>query len=387
MTRRLYYGDCYLTHFQASIVEAEANTVYLDQTAFYPTSGGQLHDTGDINGTQVLDVIDQGGRIAHQLASPLAPGPVSCQVDWERRFDFMQQHSGQHLLSAVLQDLYKLPTISVHMGTQFSTMDVTGNLTPEQVRQLEQEANRQVVANRPVTISFHEPQEPVELRKASARAGTLRIVSIEGLDRSACGGTHLRCTGEIGPILIRKLEKIRTETRIEFLCGARAVKRARADFETLSAIARQFSATLEETPQLVATQMERLAESEKARRKLALDAASALGRKLHAETAPNQRGLRVGLLRLNSAIDDETRVQAQAFAGQGAAICFVLSSEPPALLLAASADSGIKAGDTLKSLLQRRGGRGGGNAQMAQGSLPGADALEEISAELQRLFA
>ena len=386
-TERLYYFDSYLSEFQARVVDRSEDglRLYLDRTAFYPASGGQPHDTGTIAGEPVVEVIDEGERIAHLTTAPVAAGPaVDCRIDWTRRFDHMQQHSGQHLLSAALLEMLGVPTVSFHLGEESSTIDVEAPaLAPEQVAALERRANEIVASNRPITVAFEDAGAARNLRKEVDREGTLRIVTIEGLDRSACGGTHVRATGEIGPVLIRKLDKIRGNVRIEFLCGMRAIKRARADFDALSSAARELSASLDDTSALVAAQREALEASEKARRKLAAELARARGRELYEATAPDASGLRRAVERRSSgAIDDELRALAQGFTSQARAVFTAVVEEPPSVLLAVSGDAGIHAGETLKRALAAAGGRGGGNAQMAQGSVPSVAALEAVLASL-----
>ena len=183
MTERLYYTDSYLHEFAARIVERSDDglLVYLDRTAFYPASGGQPADGGVISGVPVVDVIDQEERVAHRLAAPLHTGPVDCALDWERRFDHMQQHSGQHALSAVFEELFGLRTVSFHLGAESSTIDLEGApLEPDMVREAERRVNQAVFENRPVTVRFQDAAEAEGLRKAAGREGTLRIVSIEG---------------------------------------------------------------------------------------------------------------------------------------------------------------------------------------------------------------
>uniref|UniRef100_UPI003340CF31 alanyl-tRNA editing protein n=1 Tax=Gemmatimonas sp. TaxID=1962908 RepID=UPI003340CF31 len=193
-TIRLYYDDAQLARFSASVTEiaGEGRIVYLDRTAFYPTSGGQPHDLGTIAEVSVVDVVDEESRIAHHLAEPLglpAGAMVVGQIDVARRIDHMQQHTGQHLLSALLADEYGWPTASVHFGDESSTVDVTGEgLTPELLATIEQRVNTLALENPAVTVSYDDASTAEGLRKASDRAGTLRIVTIEGLDRSACGG-------------------------------------------------------------------------------------------------------------------------------------------------------------------------------------------------------
>lgn len=388
MTDRLYYHDSYLTEFRARIVDTspDRQRVYLDRTAFYPTSGGQPFDTGVLGGIPVIEVADEGDRIAHVLSAALSEGEVEGHIDRARRLDHMQQHTGQHLLSAVLLDMFDAPTVSFHLGAEASTIDVDHSLEDEDLRQAERRANEIVVENRPVTISFHDSAEDLALRKPTEREGSLRIVTIADLDRSACGGTHVRATGEIGPILIRKLDRIRGNQRIEFLCGARAVARARADFEALSKIARAFSSPLDDTPALVEAQREKLLASDRARRKLSTELAQASGRALYGEAAAGADGVRRIIRRLDSLTDD-TRAEAQSFTSSGLAIYVAFAENPPAILLAASAESGVRCGETLKRLLAAHGGRGGGNATVAQGSLPSKEALDALSGDLAKELA
>jgi alanyl-tRNA synthetase len=206
MTDRLYYTDAYLTTFEAAVVaRADAGRrIYLDRTAFYPTSGGQPFDTGRLGGVAVIDVIDEGDRIAHVVESPVAGDRLSGVIDWARRFDHMQQHTGQHLLSAVIAVRFGQATVGVHFGRESSTLDLdTPGFGHAEIVEAEARANVAVTEDRPVEVSFEEAAGAAGLRKASGREGTLRIVTIRDLDRSACGGTHVRATGEIGAIAIR----------------------------------------------------------------------------------------------------------------------------------------------------------------------------------------
>src|SRR5262245_8048428 len=247
-TNRLYYTDAYRTTFAGTVIDRDENgtRVYLNETAFYPTSGGQPHDLGTLAGVPVTDVVDEGDRIAHVLASPLPTDASSAEgsIDWDRRFDHMQQHTGQHLISAVFEDLFGFPTVSVHFGPDYSTLDVEVEaVSRQQLLMVEAHANVIVAEARPVVVAFEDAATAVGLRKASDREGALRIVSITGVDRSACGGTHVRSTAEIGPVLLRSVEKVRKTMRIEFVCGQRAVRRARRDFEALGKIAASLSAS------------------------------------------------------------------------------------------------------------------------------------------------
>ncbi len=388
MTERLYYRDCYLREFRARVLETseDGRRVYLDRTAFYPSSGGQPFDTGTLGGASVLDVLDEQERVAHVVDAPLSPGEITGgeitgQINWERRFDHMQQHSGQHLLSAVLEKLFQIPTVSFHLGAEASTIDLgTPSLSTGQMEQAEERCAEIVRQARPVAIAFDEAAADLGLRKASERTGTLRIVSIEGIDRSACGGTHVGTTAEIGPVFLRKTEKIRGNVRLEFVCGLRALRQARADFRTLQDISRHLSAPASETPALVAAQIERVKSIEKSAQRMAAELALREGKEQWAAAAPDADGIRRATVR--GAIDDLLRVRAQAFCSQGHAVFLALSQDPPSVLLAASVDSGLHAGERVKAAVTAAGGRGGGNPALAQGSLPPGSDLDAIGRAL-----
>ena len=383
MTERLYYTDAYLGRFRARVVGRAGDLLYLDRTAFYPSSGGQPCDAGSIAGAAVLDVIDEGERVAHRTAAAVAGDEVECVVDWVRRFDHMQQHSGQHLLSAVFQEMAGAATMSFHLGLESSTIDLDKpSLGPAAIQAAEERANALVFENLPVTVSFEDAAAVEGLRKASEREGTLRVISIEGLDRSACGGTHVRATGEIGPILVRKLERIRNCLRVEFLCGGRAVRRARADFEALSRVAQMFSASLDDTPPMVAAQLESARAAEKAHRKLAAELGACRGRELYGTTQPDPAGVRRHVERVAAGNLEDLRALAQGFTAQPKAVYLAIVEAPPSVLLAASADSGIDAGQEVKAAVSAAGGRGGGTARVAQGSVPSAAALAAVAARL-----
>ncbi|HKO17190.1 MAG TPA: DHHA1 domain-containing protein [Gemmatimonadaceae bacterium] len=388
MTERLYYTDAYLSQFQARVAERAdgGRRVYLDRTAFYPTSGGQPHDLGTLGGVPVADVVDEETRIAHILEAPLPAGAdlVNGKVAWERRFDHMQQHTGQHLLSAVLAERFGYHTVSVHFGAELSTLDLdVASMSAETLRKAEDESNAIVFENRPVAVTFEDAAEATQrgLRRPSDRPGMLRVVSIADLDRSACGGTHVRGTGEIGAILLRGVEKVRNTTRVEFVCGARAVRRARTDFQALSSVAASLSAALGDVPALVAARSQQLQESESARRKLEREVAGYRARVLYDAAAVGEDGNRRVVVR-DAASMDELRTLAQGILELPRVVFVGALAEPPSVLLATSADSGMDAGATLKRVLAEVGGRGGGSPRMAQGKVESAAAVEGLVGRL-----
>jgi alanyl-tRNA synthetase len=380
MTERLYYTDARLTEFTARVVEVAGDRVYLDRTAFYPTSGGQLFDLGTIGDARVVDVVDEKERIAHVLAKPARFWPddeLQARVDWTRRFDHMQQHTGQHLLSAVFEELFGHKTVSVHFGDESSTLDLdAASLPKERALKAERRANEIVFENRPVTVNFEDSAAATGLRKATDRAGEIRIVEIEGIDRSACGGTHVRGTGEIGPVVVRRIEKYKQSTRVEFLCGARALARTRADFEALAAIAGSLTASIDEVPALVAAQAAHLKEAESDARKRGEELAKYQARERYDAAVPGADGVR--RIVETAASMDPLRAMAQAIAALPKAIYQGTVAAPPGIVFAASADSGVNAGELLKSALGANGGRGGGSPRVAQGTVADAAALQRV---------
>jgi len=384
MTSRLYYTDAYATAFDGRItdVSADGQRVYLDQTAFYPTSGGQPYDVGSLGDSQVADVVDEDERVAHVLTAPLSGHAIGDTVrgtiDWARRFDHMQQHTGQHLLSAVFADLFGYETVSVHFGAERSSLDLdVGAIDAAQLGDAERRANEIVWQNRPVSVGFEDASTAAGLRKPAPRGGTLRIVTIAELDRSACGGTHVRATGEIGAITLRGMERIRKQTRVEFLCGVRVVRQARADFEALSAIALSVKASLTEAPALVAAQSAELRDTAAARKRLEGELAVHQARALYDMTAATSGGVRVAVLRRDGGSLEEIRPFAQAFAALPKTVFVAAVLSPPTVLVAAADDAGVDAGKLLKPALAAAGGRGGGSPRLAQGTVPNADALED----------
>jgi alanyl-tRNA synthetase len=381
MTERLYYTDAYLTAFDAKVVDRGdgSRRLYLDRTAFYPTSGGQPHDLGTLGGIPVADVIDEESRIAHILAEPTTAETVHGELDWPRRFDYMQQHTGQHLLSAVFADDFNHSTLSVHFGPESSTLDLDCEAVDDEVIQrAEQRANQVIAENRPVTITFEDAGTALGLRKMTARDGIIRVVSIAGADRSACGGTHVRTTGEIGVVLLRRQERIRRTARLEFVCGMRAARRARGDFEALSRISQGLSAGIDDAPGLVQLQSEQLHDLQGRVRKLESDLHVYRARERYDATPPDATGLRRVMERSPHGSPDEWRAFALAYCSLPRAVFIACSDSPPSVLLATSADAGLDAGRELKSALSAVGGRGGGSPRMAQGSVPSASLLEPV---------
>ena len=233
MTKRLYYQDSYLKEFKAKVLKKikidNRLAVVLDETAFYPTSGGQTYDIGIIQDVPVVEVVEDNDEIIHVLKKELKEeinSEVVGKIDWERRFDHMQQHLGQHILSGALMEIYAAETVSFHLGEKVCTLDIAKEkITEEEVKKTEECANEIIFNNKPVKCYFVEGEEELKrlnLRKMPDRKGKIRIIEVENFDLSACGGTHCRVTGEVGLIKITKWEKRGEKIRLEFICGWRA---------------------------------------------------------------------------------------------------------------------------------------------------------------------
>jgi alanyl-tRNA synthetase len=392
VTERLYYTDPYLIEFEAQVTAARdlggRAGIVLDRTAFYPTSGGQPFDTGVIGGASVVDVIDDDGTVVHIVEGQPPQGRVAARVHWPRRFDHMQQHTGQHVLSAAIDRLCGVRTDSFHLGAESATIDLARELTPAEIIASEDAANDVVWGDRPVGIRFVDAEEAasLHLRKESARAGTLRIVDIDGYDVSACGGTHVGRTGAIGIIVISGWERLRGGTRLEFRCGGRALRTHR----TLRDIARDTSGLLSiqagelpeavERLQLDAKELRRRAKDADAR--LAVFEAEAL--MARAEAADGFR-----LVAAPLAADANTiKTMAQAIASKrGHVAVLTTAGSPLSIAVARSADvTAVDAARVLKALLGRFGGKGGGRPEMAQGG--GLEASPEtVLAAARALFS
>lgn len=235
VTKKLYWENPYLSEFKANIIatmeyekDPTKQLIVLDKTAFYPEGGGQPWDEGYIGKNRVLYVFEENDVIYHVVDErPKEKADVLCKLDWSRRFDFMQQHLGQHILSSVVEKLYDAHTVGFHLGSDIVTIDITkDSLSPMEVAETEKRANEYIYKNLPVTIHYPSVEElsKLPLRKQPTVTDGIRVVEIQKTDFSPCGGTHPSYTGEVGIIKIRRLEKMRGNIRIEFLCGERALK-------------------------------------------------------------------------------------------------------------------------------------------------------------------
>jgi alanyl-tRNA synthetase len=404
MTEHLYYHDSFLYEFDAEVLDLASASdsesrpaVILDRTAFYPTSGGQIFDTGWIlpgqasSKLRVTDVTErEDGQILHVIddAGSIHKGSrVHGLIDVDRRRDHMQQHSGQHVLSAAFVRLFNVPTVSFHMGVDSCSIDLdTKQLTAAQVEAAEALANDVVMQNRAVSTRFvtQEEAQSLGLRKIPpVERDRLRLIDVHDFDLTACGGTHVSATGQIGCILLRKIEKTRQGFRVEFVCGKRAVATARHDYSVLAESGGLLSSHIWDIPQ----QLRKLQEEARAVRKsgehLLEELADLYASRLLAET-PESSGRKIVTRTFLDRDLTFIKLLAQRLTRQSAGVVVFLgtTSEPPALVFAQSHGQPFDMGGLMKEMLAPLGGRGGGSKDMAQGGLTRIEGLEAALAEL-----
>ncbi len=401
MTERLYYHDSFLYDFDAKVVEALDRggraAIVLDRTAFYPTSGGQVHDLGmvlaDGRSIAITEVADEeDGRILHFAAESLTAGTqIRGSVDSVRRRDHVQQHSGQHLISAAFIRLFNMPTVSFHMGEESCTIDLeTAGLSAAQAQKAELLANEVIAEDRPVSIRFVPLEEARQLglRKLPPKqTGDLRLINIDDFDLTACGGTHVRATGQIGSVLLRKVEKVKQGVRVEFVCGLRAVSTARRDYTTLTEAAALYSSHIYDVPEQVRKSLAEAKAAGKAQHKVLEELAELSANQMLAQGTgtlqvitqffPERDATYIKLL-AQKLTAGKTAVVALLAAGAG----------QPTLVFAQSPGQKSNMGQLMKDAMAQFGGRGGGSADMAQGGLPASTAdgsmLQSLLQEMAR---
>jgi len=387
-TQRLYYDDAYLLTFTATVVAVrEAGDrlhVALDRSAFYPTSGGQAHDLGaltlvgqdDAAAVEDVEADEDGGLVWHVLAASTAPAPwqegvsVKGCVDGARRADHRQQHTGQHVLSASCASVCKAETRSVHLGADTCTLDLDRELTPQQLADVERDANRIVVENRPVQVRYVDAAEAatLPLRRQTTRTGTVRLVEIEGHDLSACGGTHVSRTGEIGAIVVRGAERFKGGARVTFACGARAIDSHRDATRTLDAVARALSVGAADVPDAVARLLDeakslrRTIEAQQAR--LSEYEAAALEARFSARGA-----LHLLVEHVSAASPADLRRIASSLVTVPARLVVLVGGDAPHALVVARSSSGVDVDvpGVASALAKTFGGKAGGRGDLAQG--------------------
>ncbi|HEY7191558.1 MAG TPA: DHHA1 domain-containing protein [Vicinamibacterales bacterium] len=387
MTERLYYQQPHLRSFDALVTRVFDRdgrpAALLDRTAFYPTSGGQPFDTGRLGEVDVIETIDDDEEIVHVLSAPLVErAAVRGDINWTRRFDHMQQHTGQHVLSAAFDRLFDNRTMSFHMGADASTIDLAREMGGADIERAVDEANRVVWEDRPVTIRTASPEEAagLPLRKESVRSGPLRLIDVADFDLSACGGTHVARTGEIGVIAVSATERFRGGSRITFVCGGRALRAFRVQRDAIAGSIKHLSVAPAELPASIDRLQQDLKQSRKdiARLQQSLAVHEAV-RLLDDAVAID--GVRVIVQALEAWDAAGLRAIATSLtAHERVAAALLSATQPAAAAVARSADVPLDANAVLRTLLATFGGRGGGKADLAQGAGLAGDIAAMIDA-------
>ena len=374
MTERLYYTDPYLREFDAELVDTVSHegrtALVLDRSAFYPTSGGQPFDVGMFADVRVLDVVEtDDGRVLHVVDRAPSVTRLHGAIDWTRRFDHMQQHTGQHVLSAAFARLFGVRTESFHMGADYSTIDLAREVTPKEITAAEEEANRVVWEDRPVAIKFAPAEEAAALglRKESKRGGTLRLIDVTDFDLSACGGTHVARTGAIGIIATSASERFKGASRITFLCGGRALTGFRALRDVVAGGVRALSVLPAELPVAIERLKDEGADLRHQLKQMQTMAAFREANALAASAEVTASGRLVAAMLEGWDATGLKIVASRSVSQPGYIAVLVGRAAPAPLVVARSADVALDSSALLRTLLQRHGGKGGGRPELAQG--------------------
>lgn len=374
-TKRIYYDDAFLREFSASVVSAVENAgtwrVVVDQTAFYPTSGGQPNDFGTLGEALVLGVVDEGDEIVHVVDRPVQ-GSVAGKIDWMRRFDHMQQHTGQHLLSAVLMKEFGLETVSFHLGEEICTIDLRG-MEPKAgtLAKGELAANKVVFEDHLVKVLYATREElrGLGVRKEVEREGILRAIEIEGVELQPCGGTHVVRTGQIGMIQLRRCTKIRQDWRLDFLCGGRAAKAARADYETRRTVAEKLKCSTEEVVSMLDKALAERDASFKLSKARGEQLAVLEAERIVRETPADANGVRVVTRVFEGVEASYVLMLAPAIATHEKTVALIARKECGHIFFGQGPGVGKDMNTLLKKVLAEAGGKGGGTKDFARGAL------------------
>lgn len=391
MTERLYYGDSFLREFDAEVLSCEREgarwRVTLDRTAFYPTSGGQPHDTGTLGGAKVLEVAEtEDGKIVHYTAAELPAGPVTGRIDWPRRFDHMQQHTGQHLLSAVFIDLFGFHTVSFHLGKEISTIDLEApSIVPRHIEEAEQRTNEIIFEDRVVKVRYGTAEELAEagIRKKVEREGVLRAVEIDGIDRQPCGGTHLARTGQAGMLLLRKLERRRDVWRLEFVCGMRALTTARADYASLWHAATLLSCGASDVPGVIGKTLEERRATHGLAKRMEGRLAEHEARALLAGASAGTNGTRLVVAAMDDATPSYLTLLAARLVGEGGTMAVLGERSGGHLVFAQPRGAEGDMGALARMVFGEFGGKGGGAKDFAQGALADGERVDDALASVK----
>ncbi|WP_211750073.1 DHHA1 domain-containing protein [Paenibacillus sp. Marseille-Q4541] len=373
MTKKMYYDSAYLSQWETNIVETlekeDGYYVILEETAFYPHGGGQPCDVGFIQGIPVLDVVSEADVVLHKLERMPDDSKVSCEIDWNRRFDHMQQHSGQHLLSAVCVDLYGMNTLSFHLGTDYCTIDVEASeLSTSQLESIEREVNRQIYQNREI-LSYWVTETEVKslnLVKQPKVTENIRIVEIKGIEYNACGGTHVSSTGEIGMIKLLKMEKQKGNIRIYFKSGYRALEEFNDSQRILGTLSAKFKTGKDEI-------IQRIEKWEQEQKQLQAELAILKEQNneyVAEQLLNNQEGSLIAYRFEDKTLKDLQSLATKITAHRDDVMVLLATTAENKVVLARSNHSGHSCGAFFKEHLGKFNGKGGGSEVLAQAGFP-----------------
>lgn len=385
MSTKLYYAMPYETKWSTEIediIETDNQIfVILKETAFYPEGGGQPSDTGTIDGIQVIDVQIKDNQIYHLVEKKPEIKHVECELNWNRRFDHMQQHTAQHLLSAVLEELYHIPTVSFHLGKDYTTIDVdTSELTKEQIDNIEHKCNTYIMNNLEIKTYFttHEEVSKFPLRKLPKVIGDIRIVEIDGIDFSACAGTHVQRTGELSCFKLIKTEKHRGQTRMFFLSGWRAIH----DYQASQLILDELSNHFKTNKQQLQDRISKL-ELEKKAVNRELDTLKAENTAFHAEQILADQSEKVITLSFEEKTMKDLSTLAKYLLQKSSHIILFSSEIDKKLLLQHNGNFPLHCGKLLRETIQEFEGKGGGNEVLAQATFPSIEQLQGCMSKIK----
>lgn len=386
MTERLFLADSHLFSCEAEVVSCTQNadntfSVLFDRTVFFPNKGGQPCDIGTAGEAVVSDCNEQGEELVHTLDRALVPGEkVTLTIDKNRRLDIMRQHTGEHLLSWAMWELFSSVNVGFHCALDYSTLDADKPLTAEDIRAIEDMANAVVMDDRPVTAKIYETEEALEgvkLRKhTEGLEAPIRVVTIENSDSCTCCAPHVKHTGEIGLIKITQFASYKGGTRVTFLCGERALRFVQREQDILKELAGRFSTAAEKLPEVILKQSEELDEEKKRNKQLSAE----LDRYLTAELKQKAEQVKGVSLLVERVKTDTKRLRPLAqstLEGKAITLLFTENGGSVGYVLVSS---GLKEnmGEWLPAVNAALGGKGGGRGDMAQGSAPGTLSEETL---------
>jgi len=397
LEQKLYYTDAYKQDFTTKVIKQNYDKdgnlyVVLNETAFYPTGGGQPHDTGTLNGIAVLDVEEVDEEIRHFITEQLHTEEVEGKINWERRFDHMQQHAAQHILSAAFWDHFNIPTIGFHLGREIVTIDLeTENLHTETVEKAVQIANNIVFENHPIRIEWMnlEAAKTLPLRKEPTMIENIRVVMIENFDYNGCGGTHPKRTGEVGPIQVLSWERNKGGIRLPFIAGWRTLKLVGQQQQIMKDVSKQLNSSESDIPAKVAQLLTSQKENEKTIQTMTEKLLYAEANELLQHPTEIHAGILISKMFTNRSMQEVSKLSAIITEQQEHAITYFVIENDDKLqcILACGKTVTLDMNALLKKALPTIEGKGGGNKKSARGGgkavMTGDEFLNQLVSSLQ----